>query len=248
MQAPPDEQVKAGRIAAGAVKLAQQLCLSAIDGKNLDREIESYIRDMGGEPALKGYQPSFATKPYEWSICLGIDHDVVHGVPIKLIGTGHLVTVDLVVRCGEWHADHARTFTNSDDAEKKAFAKRSLKIFESALEMIMPEQSMNLYSMVVAQGAEMNGYAVINEYCGHAIGKQIHEAPQVWNMPSHNCQAFRVGQAYAVEPVLANKPSYKLQHDKHDGFSVRADCFASHNEDTVFVGPNGIVNLTGKES
>ena len=70
MQSPPNEQVRAGEIAQGAIQLAQELCRDTIDGKRLDREIEQYIRDEGGEPALKGYHPAFAQKPYEYTICL----------------------------------------------------------------------------------------------------------------------------------------------------------------------------------
>ena len=248
MQAPPNEQVRAGQIARGAIVLARQLCAKAIEGQRLDREIREYIHDQGGKPALVGYMPSFAKKPYEWAICLGIDYDVVHGIPIKLVCPGHLVTVDLVVEYKGWYADHARTFTYSDDKTKLNFAIESGRIFKAALEMIIPGQSMNIYSQFIEEAAAMHNYGVVNEYCGHAIGEQIHDHPQVFNKPHPSQGIFEVGRSYAVEPVLAFNENYNLNTDIYDGFSVRADCLASHNEDTVFVGPHGIVNLTGKES
>lgn len=248
LQSPPNEQVRAGQIARGAIELARGLCEKAIDGVRLDRTIEEYIRDQGGEPALKGYHPSFATTPYRWTICLSLDEDVVHGVPVKLVGPSRLITVDLVVSYKGWHADTARTFTISDDLVKRKFAAYSTMIFESAIDMIMPGQSINLYSTVVENGAKLNGYSVINEYCGHGIGEQIHDSPQVLNTTHPKQGVFQVGQSYAVEPVLAIQDHYSLKHEPNDGFSVRADCLTSHNEDTVFVGPNGIVNLTGNES
>lgn len=249
LQSPTNEQVIAGRIARGAIQLARELCPQGIDGIRLDNEIEQFIRDKGGAPALKGYHPPFTSKPYEWTICLAVDKDVVHGVPTKLVGVESLVTVDLVVEYQGWYADTARTFyVGAKHPDKKQFADASWIIFETALGMIQPAQSINLFSTIVAQGAELHDYAVINEYCGHGIGEGIHLPPQILNKPSQSQGNFQIGQSYAVEPVLACQRNYILDSRPNDGFSVRANCLASHNEDTIFVGPNGIVNLTGNES
>ena len=247
MQSPPNEQVRAGQIARGAIQLAKELCREAIDGVRLDREIETYIRDEGGEPALKGYHPSFALKPYEHTICLGIDEDVVHGVPIKTVGLSHLVTVDLVVRYKGWNADTARTFTYSNDPIKQQFADISKAIFDNALQAIIPQQTISLFGGAVYAGAKLQGYEVVREYCGHGIGKAIHTDPQVLNYPTSTKEVFQAGRSYAVEPVLAVKP-YVLRHHQYDGFTVQADCLVTHNEDTIFVGTHGVVNLTGNQS
>lgn len=244
LRSPPNEQARAGQIARGAIALARELCTKVIDGQHLDKTIEEYIKDEGGTPALKGYRPAFAFKPYEWTICLALDNDVVHCVPHKLVGPDHLITIDLVVEYQGWYADTARTFTISSNKEKQIFAKNSIAIFESALEMIMPEQAINLYSVMVANGAELYGYSVVNEYCGHGIGKHIHDTPQIFNKPSPSQKIFQVGQAYAVEPVLANQKNYELYHHPYDGFSIRANCLCSHNEDTVFISNYGVINLT----
>lgn len=248
MQAPPDEQVRAGEIARGAVALAQELCASCIDGKRLDPMIEEYIRDEGGEPALKGYHPKFALKPYGYTTCIAIDNEVVHGVPVKLIGPNHMVTVDLVVRYKGWHADTARTFIYGGDAAKKQFVEASSMIFEMAKDAVMPQQPMNLFGMMVERLATQQGYSVIEEYCGHGIGEAIHTDPQVLNYHTPSSEVFQIGQSYAVEPVLAIAPTYTLKEHPTDGFTVIADCLASHNEDTIFIGENGVINLTGNQS
>ncbi len=248
MQSPPCEQVTAGKIARGAIELAKELCSSCIDGKRLDLLVEEYIRDEGGEPALKGYHPSFAFKPYEWTTCISIDNDVVHGVPIKLLGPAHMITIDLVVKYKGWHADTARTFHHGDKPDKKQFVEASSMIFEMAKDAVMPGQPISLFGMMVERGAETQGYGVIKEYCGHGIGKNIHADPQVLNYYTSSTEVFQVGQAYAVEPVLAINPTYELEHHPRDGFTIFADCLASHNEDTIFIGANGAINLTGNQS
>ena len=247
MESPADEQVKAGEIARNAIDFAKQLCSCGLEGLELDSQVEQFIRDSGGKPALKGYHPSFSKKPYEWTICLAVDEDVVHGVPFKMVAPHNIITVDLVVEYNGWFADTARTFTFSTDGNKRLFVKNSLSIFNAALDMIMPQQLMDLYGMTVEEGAEMFGYSVVDEYCGHGIDREIHALPQVCNTRTRNNEVFQVGKSFAVEPVLAIKPTYSLRHEPDDGFSVKADCLVSHNEDTVFIGRNGVVNLTGNQ-
>ena len=245
MKSPPDEQIIAGIIARGAVKVGRELVLLGIDGKRLDQELETFIRDEGGEPALKGYLPRFSNKPYEWAICLAIDNEVVHGPPIKMIAPQSLITIDLVVKYKGWHADTARTFTASEDATKQQFAKASSMIFHSALDAIAPLQPMNLFGLMVEQAASLKGYSIIEEFCGHGIGQSIHMDPQVLNYHTPTQDVFEIGRSYAVEPVLAIESQYELDKDVPDGWTARANCLASHNEDTVFVGSDGVVNLTG---
>tara|TARA_S200002703_G_scaffold129541_1_gene116615 strand:- start:149 stop:892 length:744 start_codon:yes stop_codon:yes gene_type:complete len=247
VESPADEQVKAGEIARNAIDFAKQLCSCGLEGLELDTQVEQFIRDSGGKPALKGYHPSFSKKPYEWTICLAVDEDVVHGVPFKMVAPHSIITVDLVVEYNGWFADTARTFTFSTDNSKRQFVKNSLSIFNAATDMIMPQQLIDLYGMTVEEGAEMFGYSVVDEYCGHGIGKEIHALPQVCNTRTHNHEVFQVGKSFAVEPVLAINSAYSLRHEPDDGFSVKADCLVSHNEDTIFIGRNGVVNLTGNQ-
>lgn len=247
-QEPPTEQVRAAEIAKGAISLAKKFVAAGGDGLRLDREIETFILDEGGRPSLKGYQPTFALKPYEWSICLGVNEDAVHGVPAKYLGPAQLVTVDLVVEFDGWHADMARTFHLGEDKTKREFAEHSFEIFKASLDVIQPQQPLAIFGGMVQNAAHLYGYGVVKEYCGHGIGRYIHTPPQILNYPAPSRDVFQVGQAYAVEPILAIQKTYSLRHYPNDGFSVRANCLVSHNEDTIFVSKNGITNLTGNES
>lgn len=244
--APPNEQVRAAEIARAAIELGKTLV--GCDGSKIDKEIETFILDSGGKPALKGYRPVFAMRPYDWTICLAVNEDVVHGVPNKYTGPAQLITIDLVVEVDGWFADMARTFTISGEPHKQQFVANSLEVFHAGLSVIHPNASLNTYAAMIDNAARLFGYGVIKEYCGHGIGRTIHAAPQICNYPTPTREVFQVGHSYAVEPVLAIRPTYSLRHEPNDGFSVRADCLTSHNEDTIFVSPNGIVNLTGNQS
>ncbi len=245
MNLPPTEQVEAGKIAYGAIELGKELCRQDIHGLELNCQIEEYIKDMGGIPALKGYQPSFSSKPYQYAICLALDNDVVHGVPTKIICPGRLITIDLVVEYEGWFADTARTFTYG--LTRKRFADISKLIFELSQDAIVPMQSIDLFGAVVQRMAQSSNFSVIKEYCGHGIGQSIHLPPQIVNYNTESSELFQVGKAYAVEPVLAINEWYTLS-EADDGWTVQADCFASHNEDTVFISRQGAINLTNGQS
>jgi methionyl aminopeptidase len=248
MLSPPNEQVRAGQIVRGAIALGRSLCTKPIDGEVLDREIETFIRDEGGVPALKGYVPPFTDAEYKHTICLSLNEEAVHGVPVKQVSPDDLISIDLVVGVGGWFADSARTFTYSQDINKVQMVLRSFLIFRASQAAIMPNQFMSLFGMSIDIAAKHVGYAPVEEYCGHGIGQVIHASPQILNYQNSKPDLFHVGRAYAVEPVMAERRDYKLAHDHPDGWTVRADCLTSHNEDTIFVCQNGIVNLTSEES
>ncbi len=242
---PPEEQVVAGKIAAGAIRLAMELCQDCIDGKRLDLEIEAFIKDQGAIPALKGYRPQFSLKPYKWTICLARDKEVVHGLPIKMLAPNDIITVDLVVGYKGWHADTARTFTYSKDKDKQRFVQTSAQIYRGSLAAVEPNCPISDYGNMVEAAANIFKYGVVKEFCGHRIGQSIHMDPQIQNYSQHDHDRgiFQPGKSYAVEPVLVNKPSYTLKHSQ-DGWTVIADTWASHNEDTIFITDSGKINLT----
>jgi methionyl aminopeptidase len=245
MLSPPNEQCRAGEIVRGAITLGRLLCREPIDGAVLDKEIETFIRDEGGVPALKGYNPPFSEREYEHTICLSLNNEVVHGVPARPVTPDDIISIDLVVGYQDWFADSARTFTHSSDTKKVRLVNASQVIFVGAQAAILPNQPMSLFGASVEIASQYVGYAPIREYCGHGIGQGIHMEPQILNYSHNGSDLFQVGRSYAVEPVLASRKTYVVKHDHPDGWTVYANCLTSHNEDTVFVSSNGIINLTG---
>jgi len=242
MQPHPD-QVKAGQIVAGCLKLARKLCEDPICASELDRQIEEYIQAGGGAPALKGYQPPFTDLTYQHALCLSLNNEAVHGPPVaRQVLPDDLISVDLVVKVGDWHADAARTFTYSENKKVKTFVTKSHIIFKTATDSITKNLPMNNLGRSIDTYAEGLGLEVISEFCGHGIGRSIHEEPQIHNHDSLSFSKFEVGRSYAVEPVLANGP-YSLQHHE-DGWTVSANCLTSHFEDTFFIGDECIIRLT----
>lgn len=249
MISPPNALVTAGKIAREAIELGRELCKTATYGLQVDEEIEKFIRSKGGVPALKGYKPPFSTKQYEHTICLSINNEAVHGVPKKLLRPDlDIITIDLVVGFEGWFADSARTFTHSKEVDRRRLVDASWIIFQGALAAVVPNQPTSLYGITVEAAARHVGLVPVKEYCGHGIGQEVHMSPQILNYSHDQKTRFEAGRAYAVEPVLASKPNYKLRHDNPDGWTVDVDCLTTHNEDTLFITNHSVINLTGNQS
>lgn len=246
MDKPNDEQIIAGRIARDAIKIGIEMCAKGTTGSKLDRRLEEFIKDNGCVPALKGYKPPFTDSTYEHTICLSRNNQAVHGVPHEsvVITSDDLITIDLVVAHKGWHADSARTFTFSSDPQKKAMVDKVIAVHTNALSIITPSTSINIYSEFCSKIAdEICKVGIVREFCGHGIGRFVHEPPQIPCVPSNENHIFEVGRSYAIEPVISLKKKYSLFVER-DGWGVSANCLTAHMEDTIFISNYGIYNLT----
>lgn len=245
MYRPADEQIVAGRVARDAIKLGIHLCEKEVSGTQLDKEIESYIRDHGCVPALKGYKPPFTDAVYQHTICLALNKQAVHGVPKDaLVKRDDLVTIDLVVGHKGWYADTARTFTFSANAEKKAMVDKIATVHTNALGILTPNIQIRVYAEFCERIAtEICNVGIVREFCGHGIGQHIHDLPQVPSSFTESEEIFVKGKSYAIEPIISLNKKYSLS-DGDDGWTVSADCLTAHMEDTIFVSDVGIFNLT----
>jgi methionyl aminopeptidase len=245
MSRPSDEQMIAGKVARDAIRLGITLCEKEITGIELDARLEEYIRDNYCVPALKGYKPPFTDRTYQHAICLSRNNQAVHGVPCAdNLSRDDLITIDLVVSHKGWHADTARTFTFSTDHAKKSMVEKITTIHTNGVAIVTPNLPIRIYSEFCQRLAEeICGAGIIKEFCGHGIGREIHEPPQIPCSQTTNNGIFQTGRSYAVEPVLAFKKKYTLSHGS-DGWVVSADCLTAHMEDTLFVSDIGVFNLT----
>ncbi len=245
MHRPPDEQIVAGRVARNAIALGMCLCEKEVSGTQLDKEIETYIKDNGCFPALKGYKPPFTERIYQHTICLALNNQAVHGVPKDVpIKREDLVTIDLVVGHKGWYADTARTFTFSNNAVKKGMVTKIIAVHTNALGILTPNLKIKIYAEFCERVAtEICDVGIVREFCGHGIGQHIHDVPQVPSSFTQSEEIFVKGKAYAIEPIISLNKKYTLV-DGDDGWTVSADCLTAHMEDTIFVSDVGVFNLT----
>jgi methionyl aminopeptidase len=196
----------------------------------LDAIAEKFIRDHGATPEFKGYRGFPAT------LCVSVNDVVIHGIPGDYaLQDGDIVSVDCGVRKNGFVGDSAYTFAVGNVSEE---AKRLMKVTKECLELGIAEafagNRVGDIGFVIQHHAEKNGYSVVREFCGHGVGRKLHEKPDVTNYGRRgNGKQLKNGTVIAIEPMI-NQGLSKVTLDK-DNWTVRtADRkLAGHFEHTV---------------
>lgn len=243
----PSELIKAGNIANEAIQLGFSIIKTRglVTKSEVDREIEAFIRDSRCLPSLKGYKPPFSDKTYQWATCISQNLEVVHAPPTNQVlkAEKDLITIDLVVKCGEWHADSART--KSFNPAYFNLVTSGMEVLNAAIKSIKPESLIRDYGDIVEKESWVRGLHPIRQLSGHGINPGIHEEPSVKNFyDKDDLNRFEIGKTYACEPILGRgiAPS-NLEHE--GDWVIKYPVISVHNEHTIFITENRVVNLTG---
>lgn len=238
---------RAGRIVALTLQKVGLAIRPGISTGELDALAEHTIRSLGAIPAFLGY--IVGNNKYPATACISINEQVVHGIPgMRPLRAGDLVKVDLGAIVDGWYADSAYTYPVGDVSE---LAQRLMKCGQGALavgvEAARAGKRVRDIGAAVQRYTESHGFSVVRALCGHGIGQNLHEEPQVPNYPtSRGDMELREGMALAIEPMVnAGGPDVFMEPD---GWTfVTADAMLSvHYEHTVLIQPDGpeiITNL-----
>ncbi|GHV37301.1 methionine aminopeptidase [Bacteroidia bacterium] len=186
-----------------------------IKTKELDKRAEEFIRDNGAIPTFKGYG-GFPT-----ALCISINEVVVHGFPSDYeIKDSDIVSIDCGVTKDGFVGDSAYTFMMpnvSDEARKLCrITKESLYI---GIEMAVAENRVGDISWAIQGYCEGNGYGVVRDLCGHGVGRNLHEKPDVPNFGKRgNGPKLKDGMVIAIEPMIT-AGTYKVYQAK-DGWTI----------------------------
>lgn len=253
------EQIKrmreAGLLLWEAHKIAKSLICVGITTKEIDAEVDAFIRSKNAIPLFKGVPSIVSGKPrYPASTCISINEQVVHGIPSeRKLSAGDIVSIDIGVKYNGWSSDAAVTHPVGETVS--AQVNNLLRVTESCLRMdIELLKTKSMWSKVVKHSSNLihqAGFSIVEELVGHAIGKEMWESPQIPNHIPNPKDDFkiRVGMVLAIEPMInMGKKSVILLED---GWTyVTEDKLPSaHFEHTVAItekgpevlscGPNG---------
>ena len=210
---------KSCRIVVEALKLAQSLVRPGISTEAIDKEIDSFIRSKGAQPAFKGFQG------YPASVCISIDSQVVHGIPGKrILQEGEIVSIDIGVELEGYYGDAARTFAVGEISEEK---RRLMQVTRESLykgiEAAVVGNRLFDISHAIQQHVESAGFSVVRDLVGHGIGKELHEPPQIPNYGEpHRGPRLKAGMVFALEPMV-NMGSWEVRTEKDQWTVVTVD-------------------------
>ncbi len=210
---------EAGRVVGRAHELVRELIRPGLRGDELDREVETFIRDSGGRPAFKGFQG------YPAAICFSLNEQVVHGIPgRRAIREGDVVSVDIGVELNGYYGDSAWTYIAGEDLQDAA---ELLSVTEESLfkGMAKAVDGNRLFDIghAVQTCVESRGFSVVREMVGHGIGTQMHEEPQIPNYgPPGKGPLLRSGMVFAIEPMV-NQGTHEIVTLKDGWTAVTRD-------------------------
>jgi methionyl aminopeptidase len=235
----------AGRLVADALDAVGAAIRPGIATLELDRIAEEVIRSRGGIPSFIGEPGAIA--PYRHSLCISIDHEVVHGIPGKRrIAEGQIVSIDAGAIVDGWHGDAARSFLVGEVPQRtRQLVEATRHAMLAGIAAAQPGGFLGDISAAVEDVALEHGYGVVRSFVGHGIGTEMHEEPQVAN--------YRTGsRGRRIEPglCLAIEPMFTLGGHavrvRPDGWTVETTdgSLAAHWEHTIAVTADGPRILT----
>jgi len=230
-----------GKILVGIMKGLGEIVKVGIKTSELNRVAETLILKSGGKPSFKGY------RGYPAVICTSVNEEVVHAVPSeRRLEEGDIVSLDIGMEYKGFHTDMARTFAVGKISSK---AKKLIEVTKEALKIGIEEvgvgNTLGDIGFAIQKYVESQGFGVVRELCGHGIGKEIHEDPQILNYGEKGTgYKIKEGMVLCLEPmVTAGDWRLEKAKDGH-GFKTKDNSLSCHFEDTVAVLRDGVKILT----
>ncbi len=212
----PDELNKmrvAGQLAADVLDMIAPHVVAGVTTESLNQQMHDYmVNEQGTIPATLNYHG------FPASSCISINHVVCHGIPgAKKLKKGDIVNIDVTVIKDGYHGDTSRMF---EVGEIKPFAKRLCQVARECLwlgiEQVKPNATLYDVALAIQTHAENNHFTVVKEYCGHGIGADFHEEPQVLHYAAEELKniVFKPGMVFTIEPMInLGKADVKLLGD-----------------------------------
>jgi methionyl aminopeptidase len=237
----------AGRLAAELLDFITPYVKPGVTTEELDRLCHDYMVEVQKTvPAPLNYAPP-GHKPYPKSICTSVNHQVCHGVPgDKKLKPGDILNIDVTVIKDGYHGDSSRMFYAGEPSiQARRLCEVTYDCMWRGIREVKPGAHLGDIGEAIQRHAEGQGYSVVREFCGHGIGKQFHEDPQVLHYgKAGSGLKLQPGMIFTIEPMInAGKAGIRCLAD---GWTiVTADhSLSAQWEHTVLVTPQGFEVLT----
>lgn len=235
---------ESGHITYMAHQYLKELLKPGVSTKYIDDEAGKFIRSQGGEPSCYGYEG------FPANICISINDEVVHGIGRDdvIIQEGDIVTLDICTLYKGYHSDSAWTYAIGHiNREKEHLMYHTEKSLYAGLKEIKEGARLGSIGARIEQYAKKHDLGVVRELCGHGVGHELHEDPDVLNYGKYNTGLeLKEGMVIAVEPMLTAGKRYVAMLDDDWTIVTQDGRPAAHYEHTIAVLKDGYEILTGE--
>lgn len=193
-------------LALKVLKYIKKYVVAGITPSNLDYLCYNFIIGaLQAKPYCIGY------KGYEHATCISVSPTICHGIPNDTpLKAGDILTIDTVVEKDGVLSDCCQTYTvGPPNKVQKRLIKTTYDIMTRAIKIARPNTCVCKIGTLIERLAKENGYYPVIEFCGHGIGEELHQEPQILNFKYDYHYTLKKGMRITIEPVLSLKP-YKL--------------------------------------
>ena len=242
----PDELVLmrvSGKLLASVFEMLDTRDLAGMSTLQINDLVERFITvGLAARPASKGQYG------FKFVLNSSINQVVCHGVPDadEIVGAGDIVNLDITLEKNGFIADSSKTYVvGTVPPATRRLVQVAQEAMWQGIRQVRPGAHVGDIGHAIERHAKKNGYSVVREFCGHGIGREMHEAPEVMNFgrPGTGVR-LREGMVFTVEPMInqGNRRVYTLD----DGWTVVTDDgkLSAQFEHTVAVTATGVEVLT----
>ncbi len=234
---------QSGKLLAQVFAMLDDYVKPGLTTMEINNQVEDFIvNELQARPASKGQYG------YQYVLNSSLNEVVCHGVPseTQTIKAKDIINLDITLEKDGFIADSSKMYVMPEAPPlASALVEATYQAMWEGIKQVKPGATLGDIGYAIQHFAEKHGYSVVREYCGHGIGREMHEAPQVlhYGMP-HQGMTLREGMTFTIEPMI-NQGTAKTK-TKRDGWTVvtRDKKLSAQSEHTVLVTATGYEVLT----
>lgn len=237
-----EKMKEAGRIVYNTFEILREQIKPGVSTAQLDKIAKDYILSQNATPSFLNYSG------YPASICASVNDTVIHGIPSHkiILKEGDIISLDIGAYKNGYHADAARTYpVGKISAEAQRLIDVTKQSFFEGLKYALHGERLGSLQAAIQNHVESNGFSIVRNYCGHGVGRSLHESPEI---PNHGTAGRGIrlskGMTIAVEPMVnyGGAETYCTS----DSWTVKTKdkSLAAHYENTILITSGEPVLLT----
>lgn len=208
---------RSGVVNTGALDLIESIIKAGMSTLEIDRIAHEYIISHGGIPATLNYEG------FPKSLCTSINEVVCHGIPneFDILEEGDIVNVDITTILDGYYSDASRMFViGHTTAEKQKLVDVARECLEVGIKTAHPYCFVGDLGHAISAHARKNGFAIVRDLCGHGVGLEFHEEPEIEHYGKKGTGMLLVpGMVFTIEPMV-NMGDWRVFVDEEDGWTV----------------------------
>ena len=234
---------RSGVVNTGVLDLVEQEIRAGMTTADIDKLVYDYTVSHGAIPAPLNYEG------FPKSVCTSVNEVVCHGIPseFEVLEEGDIVNVDVSTILDGYYSDASRMFIiGQTTPEKEKLVRVTKECLEIGAQAARPWGFLGEVGKAIEHHAKRNGFSVVRDLCGHGVGLEFHEDPEVNHYNTHERGMLLVpGMVFTIEPMI-NMGTWRVFVDEEDGWTVvtEDELPSAQWEHTFLVTEEGLEVLT----